>query len=72
MDSRDRAIIRAQEEKDKAANYFGPTATRERQLWDNIHTKAQIDPGLQDLLNKCIMYYRLLEKKDSGGNDGGG
>jgi len=51
---------------------FRPTTSGERKLWDAIHTRAQTDEGLTDLLNQCIMYYRLLEEKDNGGNDGGG
>lgn len=31
-------------------------------LWGNIHRKALTDPGLQDLIDRVIMYYKLSEE----------
>lgn len=41
-------------------------------LWFKIHTQAETNEGLRNLMDQCIMYYRLLEEKNNGGNDGGG
>jgi hypothetical protein len=32
---------------------------REDQLWGQIRLRAQTDPGLQELLDCAIMYYKL-------------
>ena len=32
---------------------------RENQLWGNIHRRAKNDPGLQELLDRVVIYYRL-------------
>jgi hypothetical protein len=32
---------------------------REDQLWYDIRRKARVDPGLQELLEPAIMYYKL-------------
>jgi hypothetical protein len=42
---------------------FYPRTAEERRLWSNIHAKAETNEGLKDLLNQCIIYYRLLEDK---------
>lgn len=34
----------------------------EDKLWGNIRRKARTDPGLQDLLDQCIMYYELSKE----------
>jgi hypothetical protein len=38
---------------------------REDQLWGNIRRLARTDPGLQDLLERAIVYYNL---KNTHGN----
>ena len=35
---------------------------KENQLWGNIRRRAKTHPGLQDELNRVIMFYTLLEK----------
>lgn len=42
------------------------------QLWFKIHTAAETNEGLRDLLDRAIVYYRLLEEKNNRENDGGG
>lgn len=32
---------------------------REDQLWHDIRRKARVDPGLQELLEPAIVYYKL-------------
>lgn len=32
---------------------------RENQMWGNIHKRAKHDPGLQELLDRVVIYYRL-------------
>ena len=41
-------------------------------LWYKIHIASETNEGLRELMDRAMVYYRLLEKKDSGGNDGGG
>jgi hypothetical protein len=41
-------------------------------MWWKIHSRAQTNEGLKDLLDRAIVYYRLLEETDTGGNDGAG
>lgn len=35
---------------------------KEDQLWGNIRRRARTHPGLQDELNRVIMFYTLLEQ----------
>ena len=32
---------------------------REQSMWGWIHRRAKTDPGLQELLDRVIIYYRL-------------
>ena len=32
---------------------------RESRLWGGIHIRAKKDPGLQELLDRVVIYYRL-------------
>lgn len=38
---------------------------REDQLWHDIRRMARTDPGLQDLLERAIVYYNLKREHDS-------
>ena len=32
---------------------------REQRMWSRIHIYAKTDPGLQELLDRAVIYYRL-------------
>ena len=32
---------------------------QESRMWGNIHLRAKKDPGLQELLDRVVIYYRL-------------
>ena len=32
---------------------------RENRMWGDIHRRAEKDPGLQELLDRVVIYYRL-------------
>lgn len=32
---------------------------RESRMWGDIHRRAKHDPGLQELLDRVVIYYRL-------------
>lgn len=32
---------------------------RESRMWAHIHKRAKHDPGLQELLDQVVIYYRL-------------
>ena len=36
---------------------------QENQLWDNIRRRAKTHPGLQDELNRVIMFYQLMNER---------
>jgi len=38
----------------------------ESQLWDNIRRRAKTHPGLQDELNRVIMFYQLMNERHVG------
>jgi hypothetical protein len=44
---------------DKMSNQEFLAQMREELLWMNIQRTARIDPGLRELLEPAIMYYKL-------------
>ena len=32
---------------------------KNQSMWGEIHRRAETDPGLQELLDKVVVYYRL-------------
>lgn len=36
---------------------------KESQLWGNIRRRARTHPGLQDELNRVIMFYQLMNER---------
>ena len=39
---------------------------KENQLWGNIRRRARTHPGLQDELNRVIMFYQLMNERHVG------
>jgi len=39
---------------------------KENQLWGNIRRRAKTHPGLQDELNRVIMFYQLMNERHVG------